>query len=258
MSLEGKVVLVTGGGQGIGEACAWRLGREGARVAVAARGRDRIDQVAGALAAAGVEALAVPCDVGDPAQVTAMVDRVVEAWGRVDVLVCNAGTAASAPLLKTDDALWDRTLATNLSGTFYCMRAVLAGMLARGWGRIINIASVAGKVGFQYTSAYCASKHGVVGLTRAVALEVAKKGVTVNAICPGFVDTPMTDLSVDNIVSATGRDAASARGYLESLSPQGRLMTAQEVAELAWYLTTDAARGIHGQAIPLDGGGVQS
>ncbi len=258
MSLTGKVVLVTGGGQGIGEACAHRFGRAGARVVVSARSKDAIDRVAEALRVAGGEALAIPCDVADSSQVAGLVDQIRDTWGVVDVLVANAGIAASAPLLKTDNDLWDRVLATNLTGTFYCMRAVLEGMLQKGWGRIIVVASDAGKVGFQYTAAYCASKHGVVGLTRAVALEVAKKGVTVNAICPGFVETPMTGLTIAGIASKSRLNEDQARAYLEGLSPQGRLVTSDEVAELAWYLSTEAARGIHAQAIPLDGGAVQA
>lgn len=258
MHLKGKVVLITGGGQGIGEACAWRFARENARVVISARSRDKVEGVAANLRASGLDAHAIVCDVTDSAQVNAMVAETQAVYGDVDILVANAGIAASAPLGRTDDAMWDRVIGTNLSGTFYCMRAVIGPMLKNGWGRIINVASDAGKVGFQYTSAYCASKHGVVGLTRAVALEVAKKGVTVNAICPGFVETPMSDESIRNIVKSTGRSPEFAREYLESLSPQGRLFTPEEVAELAWFLTTDAARGIHGQAIPLDGGTVQA
>lgn len=256
--LKDKVVLITGGGQGIGEACAERFAREGARVVVSARSQDKVEGVAQRLREQGFQAHAVVCDVTRSSDVNALVAETTRTFGTVDILIANAGIAASAPLLKTDDALWDNVLATNLSGTFYCMRAVLGPMLQKGWGRIINIASDAGKVGFQYTSAYCASKHGVVGLTRSVALEVARKGVTVNAICPGFVETPMTTQSIENIVKATGRTPADARAYLEGLSPQGRLFTPEEVAETAFFLATDAARGIHGQSIPLDGGTVQS
>lgn len=258
MQLNGRIALVTGGGQGIGAACARALGLAGCAVAITARNVEKLEQTAEALRQEGVKVLPVGCDVRDPAQVLAMVQQVQVGLGPVDILIANAGVAASAPFLKTDDALWQQVMETNLNGTFYSMRAVLGGMVERGWGRIVNIASDAGKVGFQYTSAYCASKHAVVGLTRAVALEVARKGVTVNAICPGFVETSMTEQSIGNITQKSQLSADKARAYLEGLSPQGRIFQPEEVAALALFLCTEGARGIHGQAIPLDGGSVMS
>ncbi|MFM7200584.1 MAG: SDR family NAD(P)-dependent oxidoreductase [Myxococcota bacterium] len=258
MSLVGKVVLITGGGQGIGASCAQLFAEQGARIAVSARSIEKLEEVAASLRAKGAECLPVACDVTDSDQVDKMVQTVRETLGPIDILIANAGIAASAPVVKTDNAMWDRIIATNLSGSFYCMRAVLPDMLKSGWGRIIVVASDAGKVGFQYTAAYCASKHGVIGLVRSLALEVAQRGITVNAICPGFVETPMAWQSIDNIVLKSRKTPEQARAYLESLSPQNRLFMPEEVAAMALFLSTEGARGIHGQSIPLDGGTVQS
>jgi NAD(P)-dependent dehydrogenase (short-subunit alcohol dehydrogenase family) len=169
--------------------------------------------------------------------------------------VNGAGDAVSAPFAKTDLDLWERLLRINLTSAFLMTREVLPGMTARGWGRVVNVASVAGLTGAAYISAYTAAKHGLVGLTRALSQEVARKGVTVNAVCPGYVETAMTDRSVANIVEKTGMSPEDARANLSARSPQGRMMTPGEVAGLVLYLATDEARGINGQAIALDGGG---
>jgi NAD(P)-dependent dehydrogenase (short-subunit alcohol dehydrogenase family) len=173
-----------------------------------------------------------------------------------DILVNNAGIAESAPLAKTGDDLWHRHLAINLTGTFYCTRAALPEMLERGWGRVINVASIAGKTGAPYIAAYAASKHGVLGLTRSVALEVAAKGITVNAICPGYVDTDMTTRGIENVTAKTGRSADQALEVIKKMSPQNRLITVEEVAALALLLASEEGRGINGQAINIDGGTV--
>lgn len=249
--MKGRTAVITGGGSGIGAAAARRLAAAGASVVLVGRRKDRLDAVAkeiGALARTAV------CDVASSAAVAALAREV----GVCDVLVNNAGIAKSAPLAKTDDALWNEILAINLTGTFLCTRAFLPGMAERGWGRVVNVASIAGKAGMQYTSAYCASKHGVLGLTRAVALECARKGVTVNAVCPGWVDTEMTDTSVANISGKTKMSAAEARAFLASQSPQNRLMTSEEIAGLIAYLCGPDAAGITGQAINVDGGQLQS
>jgi NAD(P)-dependent dehydrogenase (short-subunit alcohol dehydrogenase family) len=178
------------------------------------------------------------------------------ALGGVEILVNGAGVAPSALVHRTSDAEWRAAIETNLSGTFYCLREALPEMLERGWGRVVNLASIAGKTGYPYIAAYAASKHGVLGLTKCAALEAAASGVTVNAVCPGYVDTPMTDGSVARIVAKTGLPAAEVRRRLEAMSPQKRLFTVAEVAALVVFLCEDAARGITGQALSLDGGTV--
>jgi NAD(P)-dependent dehydrogenase (short-subunit alcohol dehydrogenase family) len=186
-----------------------------------------------------------------------MFKQAQQSFGRSpDILVNNAGIAESAPITKTDDALWQKHLAINLSGSFYCTRAALPAMVDRGWGRIINIASIAGKTGAPYIAAYSASKHGMLGLTRSTALEVAAKGITANAICPGYVDTEMTTRGVENITKKTGRSADEAMAAIRKMSPQNRLVTAEEVAALALLLASEEGFAINGQAINVDGGSV--
>ena len=258
MKLQNRLALITGGGRGIGRSIALAFAREGADVVVAARTLQQVEGVAQEIAES-FESRALPftCDVSDLASVEQLFAKVKNAFGRgPDIMVNNAGIAESAPLLKTDDAHWRRHLEINLSGTFYCTRAALGEMVERGWGRIINIASIAGKTGAPYIAAYAASKHGVLGLTRSVALEVAAKGVTVNAICPGYVDTDMTTRGVENITSKTGRTAQEALDSIKKMSPQNRLIDADEVAALALLLASHEGRGINGQAINVDGGSV--
>ncbi|HEV7859559.1 MAG TPA: 3-oxoacyl-ACP reductase FabG [Pyrinomonadaceae bacterium] len=258
MQLKDKIALITGGGRGIGRAIALAFAREGAEVAIAARTGAQLASVAAEIKAeCGMEVMHVACDVSDVESVKRMFAGVLERYGRgADILVNNAGIAESAPLVKTEDEFWHRHLAINLTGTFYCTRAALPAMLERGWGRIINIASIAGKTGAPYIAAYSASKHGVLGLTRSVAVEVAVKGVTVNAICPGYVDTEMTTRAVETITAKTRMSTNEATEFLKRMSPQNRLITSEEVASLALLLATDEGRGINGQAINVDGGGV--
>jgi NAD(P)-dependent dehydrogenase (short-subunit alcohol dehydrogenase family) len=258
MELQGKGAVVTGGGRGIGEAVAVALAGAGASVVVSARSEDEIEGVASRLTAAGHQAWAVACDVSDPAQVEALGRTAAERLGCATILVNNAGIASSAPLKAIRLEGWNRLLAVNATGTFLCTQAFMPGMLEAGWGRVINVASVAGRVGAPYISAYCASKHAVIGFTRAIAAEVAPRGVTVNAICPGYVDTAMSDQSVATISAKTGMSEEQARGYLEGLSPQKRLMEPREIAHLVVSLCSPRAGGVNGQAIVLDGGAVQS
>lgn len=258
MRLDRTVALVTGGGRGIGRAIAQTLAGAGARVAVVARSGPQVEAVAREIVDAGGEAIAATCDITDESEVYRVVHEVSDALGPVEILVNNAGMAESAPFVETDAALWDRTIAVNLTGTYLCTRAALPGMIERRRGRVINIASTAGRVGFAYTSAYCAAKHGVIGLTRALALEVATKGITVNAICPGWVETDMTAAAIARIVEKTGRQAGDARRILEGMSPQKRIIQPEEVAAVALFLAGAEAAGITGQSIVVDGGEVMA
>ncbi len=250
--LNNKLALITGGGRGIGRAIALKFAAAGARVIVSARTREQVEGVAKEI---GADALAFVCDVSDPLSVKALFADVQKILGQgPDILINNAGIAESAPLVQTDDELWHRHLAINLSGTFYCTRAALPSMAAKLWGRIINIASIAGKTGAPYISAYAASKHGVLGLTRSVAHEVATSGITVNAICPGYVETDMVSRGIEKITTTTGRSAEEALQLLKNMSPQRRLITPEEVASVALLLASEDGRGITGQAINVDGG----
>jgi NAD(P)-dependent dehydrogenase (short-subunit alcohol dehydrogenase family) len=194
--------------------------------------------------------------VAQPDAVRGLFAGAREALGPVQILVNGAGIAPSALTWRTDDAAWRAAIDTNLSGAFYAMREALPAMLEAGWGRVVNVASIAGKTGYPYISAYAASKHGLLGLTKCAALEVAAKGVTVNAVCPGYVDTPMTEVSIARIVEKTGQPAAAVRQRLEETSPQRRLFRVEEISALVLFLCSDAARGITGQALSLDGGTV--
>ena len=260
MKLENRIALITGGGRGIGRAIALAFVGEGAQVAVAARSLAQVDEVARELTEQfQVSALPVVWDVSDVGSVERMFAGVRERFGRgPDIMVNNAGIAESAPIARTDDDFWHRHISINLSGSFYCTRAALPEMIERGWGRIINMASIAGKTGAPYIAAYSASKHGLIGLTRSCAVEVAAKGITVNAICPGYVDTDMTTRGVENITRKTGRTADEAMATLLKMTPQKRLITSEEVAALAVLLASDDGRGINGQAISVDGGTVLS
>jgi 3-hydroxybutyrate dehydrogenase len=248
MGLDGRVALVTGGGRGIGAAIARRLSRDGARVVVVDRERTPL--------AAEIGALDVDCDLTDMASIEAALAHVKRDAGDVAILVQNAGVGESAPFAHTTDEIWNRAMAINVTAAFRVSRALVPAMVAAKWGRVVNVASIAGLIGQAYVSAYCASKHALVGLTRAMAVELARTGVTVNAVCPGFVDTEMTAKTIANIVTKTKRTPEDARKSLEEMNPQRRLIQPEEVADAVAMLCTDAARGINGQAIPIDGGQV--
>ncbi len=244
MMLAGKHALVTGGARGIGAAITRALLAHGARVTILGR-ELRPDS-----------AEYVRADVTDPAAVAQAFDQARQRSGTIDILVNNAGQASSAPFLKTDLALWRRMMAVNLDGTFHCIQAALPGMLESGWGRIVNIASTAGVTGYSYVSAYCAAKHGVVGLTRALALELATKGVSVNAVCPGFTETDMLNETVANITAKTGRTPEQARAELAARNPQKRLIQPAEVANAVAWLCLPGSEAITGQTIAVAGGEV--
>ncbi len=253
MQHAGKVALVTGASRGIGAAIARRLSREGLRVIVTGRARDELESVANEIGGHAVVA-----DITDSAALVEAVRAGERALGPIDVLVNNAGIAESAPLAKIADESWARTFAVNVTPVMVLSRALVPAMVQRGWGRVITVASNAGLTGYAYTAAYCASKHAVVGLTRSLAAEFARTPVTINAICPGFVDTDMTRDAVARIVATTKRSETEARTALEAQSPQRRLMTVEEVAHAVFALVPHEARGIHGQAIALDGGQVMT
>ncbi|HUE90180.1 MAG TPA: SDR family NAD(P)-dependent oxidoreductase [Vicinamibacterales bacterium] len=252
--LMGRTALVTGGGRGAGAVIASALAAVGAAVVLAARTKSEIDVVAERLSANGARVWAFDCDVSDPVSVEGLARSTAATAGRIDILVNNAGIGFAAPLAKTSLEDWQRVIGVNATGTFLCARTWLPGMLESGWGRIINIASVAGLSGDRYISAYAASKHAVVGFTRAMAAEVATHGVTVNAVCPTYLDTEMTQATLDRIVASTGRDRGSALDTIVAKSPQKRLVTPEEVAAAVVFLCGEHARGITGESLVIDGG----
>lgn len=255
-TLGGLHAVVTGGGSGIGAATARALAAAGARVSLAGRRMEPLRTVAGELGGAlgGVASI----DVTDEPSVRAGLAAIAVAAGDVDILVNNAGQAASAPFDKLDRAQWDQTLAVNLTGVYLMTRTLLPGMAERGRGRVINVASTAGLAGYSYVAHYVAAKHGVVGLTRALALEYARRGVTINAVCPGFTDTPLVELSVAVISEKTGRSADEAKAALAKGNPQGRLVRPEEVADAVVWLSSPAAGAINGQAIAVAGGEIMT
>ena len=252
--LRGRHAVVTGASGGIGAAICAELARHGAVLTLLGTDPDRLERAQASLPGAGHASARV--DVRDHAAVAACLRQAADQRGPIDILVNNAGIARSAPLTRTDPQLWQDMLAVNLTGTYNCTQAVLEGMLRARWGRIVNVASTAGLTGYAYVSAYCAAKHGVVGFTRALALEVAAKGITVNAVCPGYTDTPLLDEALDNIVARTGRSREQARQELAAANPQGHLVTPRQVANAVAWLCLPGSEAVHGQAIAVAGGEV--
>lgn len=256
MILAGKGAVVTGGGRGIGAAVARALADVGAKVVVASRTEAEIARVAAALTAAGHEVHPVVADVTDPASVENLATESLRLLGTVDVVVNNAGVGISAPIAKITLDDWNRQLAVNLTGTFLVTQAFLAPMRDRGYGRIVNVASVASRVGAPYIAAYVASKHGVLGFTRSVAAELRGTGVTANAVCPGYVDTPMTENTIANISRRTGRTLDEAKQEILAQTADGRLIPPDEVAYVVQMLCDPHAASVNGEAITMDGGGL--
>ncbi|MBZ9708767.1 SDR family oxidoreductase [Mesorhizobium sp. ESP7-2] len=249
-TIPGKHALVTGGGSGVGRAIALTLAEAGADVTICGRREAELAK----LASANGHIHGIVADVTNEVAMASLYETAEAARGPFDIVVANAGTAGSTPAHKTSLADWQRTLDVNLTGAFLTVKPALAGMAARKAGRIVFIASTAGLKGYAYVAPYVAAKHGVVGLMRALAAESAKSGVTVNAVCPGFVETDMLEESIQRIIEKTGRSAGEARASLVSTNPQGRFIQPQEIAEAVLWLCGDAAASITGQAISISGG----
>jgi NAD(P)-dependent dehydrogenase (short-subunit alcohol dehydrogenase family) len=253
---DGKIALVTGGAGGLGQALAGAYAAAGARVVITGRSEKRLQAAAIQLGLPEDRLLAWSCDVAAREQVESLEAAVRARWGSVQILVNNAGIAPAMSFLELPGSLWQETLQTNLTGTFNCCSVFLPGMIAAGWGRIINIASTAAKVGYSRASAYVASKHGVLGLTRSLALEMARRNITVNAICPGYLNTELTRENARRMAEKTGKSVADVLAMFAGTTPQNRLIEPDEVAALAVFLCGDKCSGITGQAINVDGGGV--
>ena len=246
---SGRHALITGGGTGIGAAAARMLAAEGATLSVLGRRRQPIQQIA-----SETGGCAIACDVVDARSIRAAFEEAREVNGPISLLIVNAGVADSAPFARTTREQWDRILAVNLTAAFDCAQAALPDLVAQEDGRIVFVASVAGLRGAPYASAYTASKHGLIGLMRSIAVEYAKSSLTVNAVCPGYVDTPMTDQSVARVVDKTGRSEGETRDAIAAMNGNGRLVTPREVGEVVAMLCRPESRSINGAAIPIDGG----
>ncbi|MDX2000144.1 MAG: SDR family NAD(P)-dependent oxidoreductase [Thermoanaerobaculia bacterium] len=255
-SLDGRHAFVTGGSRGIGEVVAGALLEAGARVTITGRNAEAVAATAERLGARGACRGEV-VEVTDAASIRRAAEAARAAFGPVTILVANAGQAESAPLHRTPDELWDRMIGVNLTGTFLTIRELLPDLLAAGWGRIVNVSSIAGLAGAPYITAYCAAKHGVIGLTRALGVELAKKNITVNAVCPGYTETDMLDFAVTKIVEKTGRSVEEARADLTKGNPQGRFVTPEEVANTVLWLVSPGSESITAQAIAISGGEIQ-
>jgi NAD(P)-dependent dehydrogenase (short-subunit alcohol dehydrogenase family) len=252
-SLHNEHVIITGAGRGIGAAIAHALAMNGAKISLLGRNRESLEKVAAELGTATCVAVA---DVTVPASVRQAFASAKEQFGPVSILVNNAGQARSAPLHAGDDSLWNEMLAVNLGGVYQCIRCALPDMLQAGRGRIVNIASTAGLTGYPYVTAYCAAKHGVIGLTRALAIELARKNITVNAVCPGYTDTDLSRDAIAAIQAKTGRSEADVRGVFTAHNPQGRMVSPEEVAQTVLWLCTNDVGSITGQSIAVAGGEV--
>ena len=252
-------MIVTGGGRGIGAAIAESLARLGASISLIGRNAESLQATADRIIREhGVKVATAPADVADESAIRNAISTLKDAQGAATILVNNAGVAQSAPFLKSDAAFWRKVLDVDLMGAVYCTQAVLPDMLESKWGRVINIASIAGVKGYAYIATYCAAKHAMIGLTRALAMETARTGVTVNAMCPGYTDTDMTAQSIANIIKKTGRSREETIASLVAQNPQGRLIQPAEVADAVAWLCGDNASSVTGQSIMIAGGEIMS
>ncbi len=252
--LEQKIVLVTGGSGGLGRALAQAFLNQGARVVITARSEDKLKAAADALGGREGEIAALPCDITQRKQVEDLAEAIRARWGNVQILINNAGIAKAASFLEMSDSLWDEIIKTNLTGTYYCCKVFLPAMIEARWGRIINIGSTTSKVAYSHVAAYVTSKHGLLGLTRTLALETARQGITVNTICPGYLDDELTRANAQRMSEQTGQSVEQILAMFASSAPQRRLITTQEVAELAVLVASEKFASMTGQAISLDGG----
>ncbi|MBM2803662.1 MAG: family oxidoreductase [Deltaproteobacteria bacterium] len=257
-SLSEKIVLITGGSGGLGRALASAFAAQGCRVAISARNRESLQRSADEMARNGAPVRAIACDVTQRKEVKNLADEIARHWGAVQILVNNAGMAHAVSFADMSDGLWDDTLATNLTGSYNCGKIFLPAMVQAKWGRIINIGSTTAKVGYSHVTAYTASKHGLLGLTRALALETARHGVTVNMICPGYIDDERTHENARVMAQKTGKSVDDILKLFAASAPQNRLIKPEEVASLALLMASEKLAGMTGQAINVDGGAVMA
>ena len=255
---SGKVTLITGASYGLGEQFAYAFAEAGSDLILTARSEDALAMVAEKCRVKGRKVTAITGDVSVETDVLNVITRGIEEHDRVDVLINNAGIGKSAPFHRLDSSLWNDVIGLNLTGTFLCTQQVFSDMREAGYGRIVNISSTVGLRGYPYIAAYCASKHGVVGLTRTLALETIKKGITVNAICPGYTDTDLVSEAVDSIVDKTGKDRNEIQTEIDNMSPMGRMVDPEEVAEATAWICLPSSASITGQAIVIAGGAVMN
>jgi NAD(P)-dependent dehydrogenase (short-subunit alcohol dehydrogenase family) len=251
-----KIVLITGASGGLGGAFAYRFGRAGYRVVIAARRREKLQELADKITQDGTRVFAFACDVTDRAQVKELGAEIAQRWDAVQILINNAGIARAVSFSDMSDGQWDETIDTNLTGAYNCCKVFLPGMIQAQWGRIINIASTTAKVGYSHVTAYTASKHGLLGLTRSLALETARQGITVNAICPGYVNDERTHENARVMAEKTGKRVEDILKLFAASAPQNRLIEPDEVASLALLMASEKLGGMTGQAVNVDGGAV--
>jgi NAD(P)-dependent dehydrogenase (short-subunit alcohol dehydrogenase family) len=254
--LQQKVVLITGGSGGLGRALAQAFAAQECRVVIAARDPENLNAAAQKLGKSGGQILPMSCDVSHRGQVIQLARNIAERWGAVQILINNAGLARAVGFLEMDDDLWDKTLETNLTGAYNCCKIFLPEMIQAKWGRIINIASTTAKVGYSHVTAYTASKHGLLGLTRSLALETARRGVTVNAICPGYLADERTEENAKQMAQNTGKSVGEILAMFAGSAPQNRLIAPAEVASLALLMASEKLGAMTGQAVNVDGGAV--